>query len=347
MKSDSNRNAVLGLDVGTSRIVLARGAGDGYQFESQLNAFVSVPFSRMTEMALEREQIPFAQRGGEIVVHGNEAERFADLLSVETRRPMTRGILNPSEGESLAVIRGIIESLAGDVRNGVNRICFSVPAAPIGGDENITFHEAALRHLLGEMGYGVRSINEGLAVIYSELEDTNFTGIGISCGGGLCNVSVAYLSMPALSFSIPKAGDFIDSSAAAATGDLANRIRIAKETSFHLNGHFADKLHQVLTVYYEDVIRTMVSSLKECLGGNRRLPRFGKAIPLVLSGGTALPAGFRERFEKILGESDFPVAISEVRLAKDPLNATAKGALIAGLVEMNADSDATSSIAPA
>ena len=64
------------------------------------------------------------------------------------------------------------------------------------------------------MGYQVKSINEGLAVIYSELESTNYTGIGISCGGGLCNVCVAYLSVPVMSFSIPKAGDYIDNSAA-------------------------------------------------------------------------------------------------------------------------------------
>ena len=54
------------------------------------------------------------------------------------------------------------------------------------------------------------AINEGLAVVFSELEDENFTGIGISCGGGMCNVALAYLSIPSIMFSIPKGGDFID-----------------------------------------------------------------------------------------------------------------------------------------
>ena len=64
--------------------------------------------------------------------------------------------------------------------------------------------------MLDELGYEATSINEGLAVVYGELEDSNYTGIGISCGGGLCNVCLAYLSVPVLSFSIPKAGDYID-----------------------------------------------------------------------------------------------------------------------------------------
>ena len=41
----------------------------------------------------------------------NESDRFADLLNVETRRTMSRGILNPLEPESLSMIRRIIASM--------------------------------------------------------------------------------------------------------------------------------------------------------------------------------------------------------------------------------------------
>jgi len=44
-----------------------------------------------------------------------------------------------------------------------------------------------------------------------------------------------------------------------------------------------------------------------------------------------MPKGFRERFEQVLGGGEFPIAVSEVRLASNPLEATAKGALIAAL----------------
>ena len=61
--------------------------------------------------------------------------------------------------------------------------------------------------------------------------------------------------------------------------------------------------------------------------------RIAKPVPIVLSGGTVMPSGFRERFEKMLKESSFPLAISEVRVAGDPLTTTAKGALVAALAE--------------
>jgi hypothetical protein len=277
--------------------------------------------------------VPHSIRGPEIVVHGNESERFADLLQTETRRPMSRGTLNPAEPDSLNVIRELLVSMLGESGRG-RKVCFSVPAAPLGAQDTLTYHEASLRQILGDMGYEARSINEGLAVIYSELEDVNFTGVGISCGGGLCNVCLSYLAVPVLNFSIPKAGDYIDSSAATVTGELANSIRILKEQSFYLNGSSSEKVHQVLSVYYDDVIQTLLGGLKEAFSTARSLPKLGRPVPLVLSGGSVLPRGFRERFEKYLAGAGLPLQVSEIRVAGNPLYATAKGALLAALSEM-------------
>ena len=329
-----NQHAV-GLDVGTSRIVSARRSGDEPSFESQLNAFVNVPYSKITISSLIREEVPHTIEGNEIIVHGNESEKFAGLLNAEIRRPMSRGVLDPRETGGLKTIREILaRMLHAPAGKGRQKICFTVPAAPLGAEESLTYHEATLRHLLSDLGYEPSCINEGLAVVYGELEDSNYTGIGISCGGGLCNLCLAYLSVPVLSFSIPKAGDYIDQSAAQITGERANRIRLAKEESFHFNGFFADKIQQVISVYYDDTIRSLVAALKDGFTRTSNLPKFNRPIPIVLSGGTALPSGFRERFEALVLNQDFPVKISEVRLAKDPLYSTPRGALVCALSEL-------------
>ncbi len=330
----TNNGSPVGLDVGTSRIVTAHRVDNEFQYQTQLNAFVNLPYSKMTENVLSKERVLHSVQGSNIVVHGTESERFADLLRVETRRPMSRGVLNPDEPQSLNQIQKIIESLAGPARAKGQKLYFTVPAAAAGADDSLTYHEASLRQILTDFGYDVHSINEGLAVVYAELESTNFTGIGVSCGGGLCNVCLSYLSVPVLSFSMNKGGDFIDSSAAGATGDLINRIRITKEDTFHFNGHFADKTLQALSVYYEDMIQALVGSMKEAFLSAKSLPKLARPIPLVLSGGTTMPKGFRGRFEKALLASDFPIALSEVRLAKNPLESTAKGALVAALSEI-------------
>ena len=327
------KSSAIGLDVGTSRIVAARGAGQNISYDIQLNAFVTIPYSKMTESMLQKESVPHTLEANEIVVHGNESERFADLLNKDIRRPMTRGVLNSDEPDSVRLIREITAALAGKAGKG-EKLCFTVPAAPLGAEQDLTYHEATIRQIVTELGYEAKSINEGLAVVYGELESSNYTGIGISCGGGLCNVCLSYLSVPAISFSIPKAGDFIDSSAASVTGERVNRMRILKEQSYYLNGHFTDKLQQALNVYYDDMIQSLVGGLRNAFQHARNVPKLSKPIPLVLSGGTAMPKGFRDRFEKILRESDFPIELSEIRMAAAPLTTTAKGALVAALCDM-------------
>jgi hypothetical protein len=329
---ETNKSEPIGLDVGTSRIVTARQTNNEIAYATQLNAFVSIPYSKMTESALQKDGVSHSVDGAEILVHGNESERFADLLNKDIRRTMTHGVLNPDEPDSVKFIRAITTSLTGKVEKG-QKLCFTVPAAPLGAEVNLTYHEATLRQLLSGLGFDATSINEGLAVVYGEMESTNYTGIGISCGGGLCNVCFSYLTVPILSFSIPKAGDFIDSSAASVTGERPNHIRILKEQSFYINGHFESKLQQVLSVYYDDMIQALVGGLRKAFQGARNLPKLTRPIPLVLSGGTAIPKGFRERFEATLRASDFPVELSEIRMAADPLTTTAKGALVAALAD--------------
>ncbi|MCX6610408.1 MAG: hypothetical protein NTW74_06090 [Acidobacteria bacterium] len=334
----SNHTPAIGLDVGTSRIVTASKANDDFQYKSQLNAFVEVPWSKMTEASLKREGVPYVVSGENtgklIIVPGNESSRFADLLQTESRRPMNRGVLNPSEPQNAAMLKQLIENLTeGERRQGLP-VYYSVPAAPLGAEENLTYHDASIAQILRELDCEPTPINEGLAVVFSELEETNYSGIGISFGGGLVNVCLSYLAVPVLSFSVGKGGDYIDSSAATITGELTTRIRLAKEESFQINGHYADKLHQVLNVYYDEVIRATVNGLKEAFANSRNIPKMGKPIPMVLSGGTAMPKGFRDRFEKLLKESEFPLPLSEVRMAETPLNSTAKGALVAALAEL-------------
>lgn len=334
MKTNQNTDDAIGLDIGTSRIVMAQRAGSEFRYESELNAFVSIPFSKMTAAMLNREEIPHTVQDSEIIVYGNESERFAALLDMEVRRPMTRGVLDAKETEGLDFIREIITLVVGDASKPGQKLCFSIPAPPLGSQESLTYHETTMRQVLGDLGYQTKPLNEGLAVIYGEMESSNYTGIGISCGGGLCNVAMAYLSVPVLSFSVAKAGDFIDASAAAVTGERANRIRILKEESFHLNGAQGDKLHQVIVVYYDDMIDTLIGGLREAFANTLNLPRIGKPIPLVLSGGTTLPRGFRDRFEAKLRAASLPIGISEVRLASEPLNAVAKGVLVAAMTDM-------------
>ncbi len=94
--TDQDHGRPVGLDIGTSRIVVARGTGKKQHCEAELNAFLTLPYSEMTESLLTRENVFYEVHGSEFLVFGDDAQKFAEIFHVETRRPMLNGVLNSS-----------------------------------------------------------------------------------------------------------------------------------------------------------------------------------------------------------------------------------------------------------
>ncbi len=322
-----------GLDMGTSRVVRAQMRGGDPSFQTQLNAFVVLPNAKMNRTMLDRESISYTVDGDDILAFGNRVEEFANLLGGDTRRPMRNGLLNPGEPRNLDMISRTVKALCGQARKG-QRICFSVPSAPEDGDSGVLFHEKAISHVLEDMGYEVRAINEGQAVVLAELVAHDFTGIGISFGGGMCNVCVSYLGLPAVTFATTRAGDFIDYSAASVVGETPVGARLYKESGlFDLSSRSGASLDQALAIYYREVIQTVALTLERVLKQSKRLPPFRKPVPVVFSGGSALARGFGQELENAIGQVRLPFDVASVQMAESGLNATAKGCLVAAMLD--------------
>jgi hypothetical protein len=192
-----------------------------------------------------------------------------------------------------------------------------------------------LKSFLQSLGYNAKAINEGQAVVFSELQEENFTGIGISFGGGMCNVSVSLMSMPMISFSIPKGGDYIDQSVAEVLGESnTTKVRLHKEENLDLSRAPKDDLSRAIHIFYEDLLQNLIERLRVEFSRSGKLPKVDRPLPIVLAGGTARPVGFLQKFESVLRSGEeFPIRISDVRMAKKPLGTTAHGCYIAALSE--------------
>jgi hypothetical protein len=331
------QQTVKGLDLGTSRIVLATLNGQKVDFTPQLNAFVDIPYSKMTEQMLGRENILHQVEGAHIYAYGNRADEFAKFLNGDTRRSMQSGLLNPAEPKNLQMIELLLGHLCGKASQG-EKLCFSIPSAPPDRGSAIIFHERSVQGIFEKLGYEAQSVNEGLAVVYSELKDANFTGIGMSFGGGMCNICLAYLGLPVLTVATTLAGDYIDKSAASVTGETPTTVRLHKENAaesgFTLDGAEGGSIDRALSVYYADVIETAAAALQAAMNESKKLPRFTGPIPIVCAGGTAMAGTFLAKLKLVIAGTELPVGVSEVYLAKDPFNATAKGALVGAMPNM-------------
>ncbi len=327
------RPAAVGLDIGTSRIVVADGT-PGKETRSQLNAFVSVPCSEMAENVLKQRGMVYERNCKNIYVFGNDSDFFASFLDTDARRPMHSGLLNPQEEMSQHIIQRIIEMVVPRARRN-ETLCFSVPGRGENANGNLVYHEAVLKNFLQQLGYKAKGINEGQAVVFSELQDENFTGIGISFGGGMCNVSVSFMSMPMITFSVPKSGDYIDRNVAEVLGERnSTRVRLFKEENLDLSRAPKDDMTRALHIFYEDVLQALIDRLRMEFKHSSQLPKVDRPMKVVLAGGTARPTGFLQKFENMLrAYGDFPIEIADVRMAKDPLTTTANGCYIAAMSE--------------
>src|SRR5919112_1387331 len=162
------RPGAVGLDIGTSRIVVADGT-PGKETRSQLNAFVSVPTSEMAENVLRQRGMVYERNCKAIYVYGNDSDFFASFLDTDARRPMHSGLLNPQEEMSIQMMQRIIQLIVPRARKG-EVLCFSVPGKGDGVNGNLVYHEAVLKQFVQSLGYKAKAVNEGQAVVFSELQ---------------------------------------------------------------------------------------------------------------------------------------------------------------------------------
>ena len=327
----------VGLDIGTSHVVAAQNRGSSVHTSSQLNAFFTIPVSKFSRRILQNHEIMFFERGDLFYIYGSSADSFANMFKTSTQRPIQGGLLSPAEKESLTVVQAVVSSLIQKPKRFGETICFGVPGEPVEAltPGAVTYHEQVLKMFLRNLGYTPVSINEGMATVLAELEADDYTGIGISMGGGMCNVCLSYLSFPVIAFSLQYGGDYIDKMAGLAVAEPATKVKGVKETELDLAREPRDMIHTALHIYYEDVISKLLHNLQRVITASDKLPKIAKPIPVVLSGGTAL-GGCHSKVAKLLDKINLPIAISEVRLASDPLYATAKGALILAMTEAGA-----------
>jgi hypothetical protein len=125
-------------------------------------------------------------------------------------------------------------------------------------------------------------------------------------------------------------GDWIDSHAAKALGSTAARVCSAKERGIDLMTS-GNREAEAISLYIRALIRYCLENIAVQFRRIQSTLSLPDPIPFVLSGGTTkainFEAVFKEEFEQVK-KKGFPIPISEVRMAKDPMTAVAEGLLV-------------------
>lgn len=334
----------VGLDVGTMNFVSARKSGPGVENKYKVvrDAYIELDLENIK--TLKMSNISFEEIDGQIVVMGDSSFQMANLFKQEVKRPLSRGIVSPGAIKAQMILNNLVWSVLDRSLEDGEHCYYSVPAEPIDlPDQDVVYHADVFRKILVQHGYTAHPMNEAMAIIYSECHPI-FSGLALSFGAGLCNVAMAHHTIMGLSFSIARGGgDWIDTHAAKATGSTISRMCAVKERGgFDLMKPSKDNSEQeAISLYVRTLIHYCIDKIAEKLRKEHNDLDILDEIPIVLSGGTTLAKGFlelfQEEFESVKVKKGFPIQVSEIRLAKDPLRAVADGLLVLARNEYESD----------
>lgn len=271
---------------------------------------------------------------GETFILGEDAFKLANVFNNKVSRCMSQGLIAAGDLDGMDVVSAMISGLVG--RGDKQTKCvFSVPADPIDKETDNKYHENFFSHILQKLDWVPVPLNEAMAVVLSELDDDDCTGIGISFGAGMTNVCIAYQGIIVKQFSVAMGGDWIDQQSATMTRLAVNRMTALKEKKeFSIINPQCDKKEmrrhmEIIASYYRALITDVTRAIM--LQFSSLTAQFPDAIPVVISGGTSMADGFAEAVHEIFQEHEFPFEISEVRVSNDSMYAVARGCLIHAL----------------
>jgi len=326
---------IVALDPGTANLVCAwyeGGSAENVKVSKLRNCFFEVPNETFSKNMLSTLKVPKFEVGGKLYLAGNEAFELAKTFGKELRRPMSSGVISSGEADALPMMSRMIGRLMQEAGAGEGYKCaYSMPADPVDQDFDATFHKSIIEGILKKLGIEPTPVIEGHAVVLAELAAEQMTGIGLSWGGGMVNVCVSYRSLPVITFSSARAGDWIDAKAAQVCGMVKPRMTAAKEKDdFDLGDTDPNREQAALISYYEAAIQYSLENIKRRFESGDDMPDFSDPVDIVNAGGTASPKGFVEAFKRVYDRMDFPIPVRNIRVAEEPLYSVTRGCLVAG-----------------
>lgn len=339
-KANEEFHRGVGLDIGTMNLISSRKKKSGEVVNKRMrDCFLD--FDSDAQKMLSMSDVSYIEYDDSLIILGDPAMNMAKTFNRELRRPLSGGLISPGEVDAEEVLSILIENVIGDPQEEDEVCYFSVPANPVDKpDQNIVYHKSVFTKVLEELGYDARPANEAMAIIYSNCADSMFSGIGISFGSGMVNCALSYKTMNALEFSLAKGGDWIDKNSAVQTGSTASKMCSIKEKGLDLRDpskgdEQQERQREALTAYYKELIRYALKNIEKEFKKVQDDVELPEAIPLVVSGGTSMATGFVKLFEEVFEKKrkKFPIEVSEIRHADDPMNAVAQGLMVQAMQE--------------
>ena len=330
---------IYGVDMGTMFFQVAELDKSDKNFvhvKTTRNAFVELESSEDVDEVLKRNDWQYIQDGNKYYIIGEDSLRVANMFpgKVELRRPLQDGVLNKNEEKKMLVLSHLVKSSIGIAPDKNSVVCTCVSSESADGSVDSAFHKARLMGIFKNLGWNVKIIEEGHAVILAERPvmkepagtESPYRGLGISFGSGRTNCVLSYKGLHVVGMSVARSGDFIERKVAEATGEPIGQITRKKETKLNFKDiDYDDDVLFALDAYYGEMIKFVFNNFAKKFSEVKS--QFEAPLDVIIAGGTSVPQGFCDKVQEVIKEMDLPFKINDVKHATTPREAVVRGCL--------------------
>jgi hypothetical protein len=118
----------------------------------------------------------------ELYIIGSDAFRYANIFGQKVSRPMEKGLISPKEIAAIDVLTLMIKDLIGDVKGKDAYCSYSVLHKRLMKVDQLHIIENVFARILKSLGINYSSVNEAMAIVYSECAKKNSVVLQLASG---------------------------------------------------------------------------------------------------------------------------------------------------------------------
>lgn len=313
---------------------------------SEKSEYALLADSEQHRKVLRDEMIPYAECDGVLAVIGSATAKIGWLRRLPCAPLLPDGMVPTDDPPARQMLSLLTETILPPVSSSRNLCAIAIPGARDQTDRSRRDEEFLCR-IVRMQGYQPLMINPAEAALLATGNEQGFSGISIVMGAETTSLCLARHGVPLASETLPVGTNWIDTELARqfqiqvfdADGNVyldVEAVRAWKQHHapglMHCSGERERVLSRLYTVVLDRMTRTVVSMLSN---HNVRNTLQRQRLSILVSGGGSLIDGFVPLLTDRFIEHQISDRILAIRLAKDPLHAVVRGALILAELEAN------------
>jgi hypothetical protein len=305
----------VGLDLGSTQFRSLRRQSDRLVGRMCRPVYALIPDGSGQRRLLDRDQVAYAECDGSLVLLGDAAEEWSQLLQLPLQPLLPDGQLPAHDPLARQILSLIIDAVLPTAAFPQERCCLTIPGELLpletGPERGFFTRLVALR------GYQPLVIGPGLAIVLSELTNAAFSGIGISLGATQCEFALVRSGIEHARCAIPWG-----------TAEIVEELQRAESSlpTLRTTSTAADRI-------LSDFLVELLLEAGSRIGQQDGFRVLTQPVSIACAGGLTSRAGFEHLLEQAWLRASWPIAVQRLRVAGESAYTVARGCLIRAKLE--------------